>query len=293
MFHIISDSACDLADAYIQEHDVTLVPLYVTVDGVHYLKDRVEMKEWELYRLMVEEHVYPKTSLASVEDFADVCRPFVAAGEPVVMMTISTHLSGCYNSARMAKEVLLEEYPDAQIAVIDSLQNTVEQGLYVNEAVRMRDDGVPFDVAVEKLLKMRSMSRIFFTIGSLEYMKKNGRIGKLAVLAGDKLGIRPIIVLNNGEVTLGGVARTRKKSVALALQSCKKFFGDNHLNKEDYTFCVGYGYDVEEGKAFIQTVEQELGVTCVHIGDQIGIASAVHTGPYPLGIGVMPMYEIV
>lgn len=293
MFQIISDSACDLTEEYAAAHQVGIVPLYVTVDGENYKRDKVELKTRELYRQMVEDGAYPKTSLPSVEDYAEACRPYVEAGEPVIIITISSHLSGSANSARMAKEELLEDYPDAQIEVIDSLCNTVQQGLYVNEAVRMRDAGVSFETAVQKLLKMRETSRIFFTIGSLEYMKKGGRIGKLAVLAGDKLGIRPLIVLVCGEVTVGGVARTRKKSMDMAINLCKKFFADPEHRMEDYMFCVGYGYDIEEGLAFKERVESEFGVTCIANGEQIGAVSCVHTGPYPVGIGVVPKFETV
>lgn len=291
MFHIISDSACDLAEEYVKNNGVDIVSLYVTLDGETYYKDKTELSTRELYRLMVEENAYPKTSLPSVEDFMDACRPYLEAGEPVIIITISSFLSGSYNSARTAKEELLEEFPNAKIAVINSLQNTVEQALFVNEAVRMRDAGLSFEEAVEKLDGLRDQSRIFFTIGSLEYMKRGGRIGKLAVLAGDKLGIRPVIILKSGEVNVGGVARTRKKSMEMAFNCCKKFFQENHLNKEDYIFATGFGYDYEEGQKFRENFEKEFGVTCVDIAEQIGAVTVCHTGPYPIGIGVMRRYE--
>ena len=91
--------------------------------------------------------------------------------------------------------MILEDYKDAKITVIDSTVNTVLQGLYVKEACRLRDLGLGYEEIVEAILPIRETGRIFFTIGSIDYLKHGGRIGKLKGLAASALKIKPLITL--------------------------------------------------------------------------------------------------
>ena len=122
--------------------------------------------------------IFPKTSLPSVESFEAVFRKYAEQNIPVVCFTISIHLSGSYNSASMAKDVVEEDYPDAQIVVLDSQQDTVSQALIIDQVVRMQNDGIPFDTMIENTKKLMGTARIFFTVGSLDYLRIGGRIGK-------------------------------------------------------------------------------------------------------------------
>lgn len=295
MFKIISDTACDLLLEYTRKIDVTLVPLYVTFDGEHYFKEQAEVEQEEFYRRMIEENAYPKSSLPSVQDYMDAFKPFAEQNMPVICICISTVLSGSYNSACMAKNQLLEDYPNAKITVFNSLQNSSSQGLFVHEAVRMRDDGVSYEDAIEVLGKMTELGRIFFTIESLDYLKKGGRIGKLATLISGALSIRPIIVLKSGELNIGGICRTRKKAKKIIIDVCKKHFEDNHLNTADYDFNVESGCQFEERDEFRKEIETALQMECVESRQEfltrIGVVTACHTGPYALGVGIMPKYE--
>lgn len=295
MFKIISDTACDLLLEYTNQIDVTLVPLYVTFDGEHYFKEQVEVRQEEFYRRMIEENAYPKSSLPSVQDYLDAFTPYVEQHMPVICICISTVLSGSYNSACMAREQLLEDYPEAKITVFNSLQNSSSQALFVYEAVRMRDDGVSYEDAIDVLTQMTGLGRIFFTIESLDYLKKGGRIGKLATLITGALSIRPIIVLKNGELNIGGICRTRKKAKKIIIDVCKKHFEDNHLNTADYDFNVESGCQFEERDEFRNEIETALQMKCVESNREfltrIGVVTACHTGPYALGVGIMPKYE--
>ena len=195
MFKILTDSACDLDKEYVAKHDVDVIPLYITTDGQNYLRDGEELYSRDLYRRMVEENIFPKSSLPSVQDYVDHMMPYVETGLPVICITISTSLSGSYNSAQTARDLVLEEHPDAVITVMNSTTNTVTQGLFVNEAVRMKEAGLTYEKTVENLEKLKESTRIFFTIGSLDYLIKNGRIGKLALLISSRIKIKPTIIM--------------------------------------------------------------------------------------------------
>ncbi len=292
MYKVISDSACDLFEEYTDAHDVHIVPMYVSFDGEHFLKEREEVDHTEFYRQMVEEGAYPKSSLPSIQDYIDTFTPYAKEGTPIICICISTLFSGSYNSATTAKSEVLEEYPDAKIEVINSMQNTVSQALFVNEAVRMNDAGISFEDAVAKLNELRETGRIFFTIDSMDYLKRGGRVGKMTAVIGNTLSIKPWIILKNGELNVGGISRTRKKAKAAILNLCKKHFEENNLNKDDYYFSIGTGYDFEEAKEYQQELEELMGIKCLpYLKTRIGAATACHTGPHALGIGIMKRYD--
>lgn len=291
MYKIVSDSACDLSKEYLEKHDVTIVPLSVSFDGEIYYRDGVDITRDQCYQKMVDDpKLFPKTSLPSVESYADVFRSFVEQGFPVVCFTITTLFSGSYNSAINAKSLVLEDYPDANICVIDSKQNTVTQALLIDQFVRMLEDGLSFEQAMSKLDALMASARIFFTVGSLDYLKMGGRIGKVATAATGKLGVKPVIIMKDGDIGLGGIGRNRNKLKASVLQVAKKYLDEN--GKDNFIVSVGYGYDKEEGFEFMKEVESTLDVKLnTETNVAIGIVSAVHTGPYPIGLGVIRKYE--
>ena len=291
-FHIISDGSCDLPAELAKEKNITVVPFYVSFDSEHYLKENVEIGIRDFYQQMVDRKgVYPKSSMPSAQDYVDVFLPFAKEGVPVVCICITTKFSGSMQSAVNAVSLVKEEYPQAQIEVIDATVNTVLQGLYVLEAVRLRDSGAEFGQAVERLLAIRSTGRIFFTVGDMEYLKHGGRIGKVAALAGSVLGIRPVITMKQGEIFPSGIGRGRKRSTEKALELLTDYLEKSKLPAECYSIVVGYGYDEEEGKAFRDHAVEVLQSKGFPVKDmptcQIGATIGVHTGPYPLGFGII------
>lgn len=294
-FQIISDGSCDLTLELREKYNIQVVPFYVSFDGENYQKEIDEIDIRDVYERMVKEpDVYPKTSLPSVQNFADAFLPHVKEGRAIICMTITNTLSGAYNSACNAREIILEDYPEAQITVINSLEATVSQGIYAIEAAKMRDAGYSYEKTVAVLKgEMMDRGRIFFTVGDLTYLQHGGRIGKLAGMAGTMLRLKPMITLKDGAIDSSGVARSRKKSMAKVVELTKLYFEENHENPQDYIFSVGFGYDKEEGyqfKTMIDEMIREMGGEEESRIVQIGATICVHTGPYALGVGVMKKY---
>ncbi len=294
-YQIISDGSCDLSMDLREKYHIQVVPFYVSFDGEHYYKEIDEIGIREVYSRMVQErNVFPRTSLPSVQNFMDAFLPHVQAGRAVICMTITHTLSGAYNSAVNAQQVICDEYPDAKITVLDSLEATVSQGLYAIEAARMRNAGYSYEQTVAVLKgKMMDMGRIFFTVGDLAYLQHGGRIGKLAGMAGSMLKIKPLITLKDGAIESSGVARSRAKSLFRVLDLLKRFFEETGDDPQDYHYSVGFGYDAEEGRHFhgmVNDLLRELGVGEESRLVQIGATIAVHTGPYALGMGLIRKY---
>lgn len=290
-FQIISDSACDLLPSFQEANQIMTVPFYVSFDKKTYYKEGVAFNHDAFYKKMDEEHAIPVSSLPSISDYMDAFLPHIKQQIPIICICITSKFSGSYNSACNAKNQLLESYPDAKIAVIDSTLNTVTQGLFVYEAVRMRNNGLSFEEAAAHLETIKQSGRIYFTVGSLEYLVKNGRIGKLAMLAGDKLGIKPLIIMKDGEISLGGITRSRAKTKKKILEQIQKYFEENHLSPADYTFKVGTGFDYKEAKDFSDSLEQLLHIRVSDIDAVIGTTVGCHTGPHPIGVGFLKKYD--
>lgn len=291
-FHIISDGSCDLPVEMAKEKNVTIVPFYVSFDDEHYLKENVEIGIREFYQQMVDRKgVYPKSSMPSAQDYEDVFRPYVEQKVPVICICITTKFSGSMQSALNAKEALREEYPDAEITVIDATINTVLQGLYVLEAVELRDAGVSYQDTVARLEEIKGTGRIFFTVGNMEYLKHGGRIGKVSALAGSVLDIRPVITLKKGEIFPSGIGRGRKRSTAKCIDLLLDYLKKSELGVDCYSITVGYGYDIEEGKQYCDEAVRMLRSRGHDVKEiparQIGATIGVHTGPYPLGFGII------
>ncbi|MCM1568381.1 MAG: DegV family protein [Roseburia sp.] len=292
LFHIITDGSCDLSQELATQKNITVVPFYVSFDGEHYEKENVEIQIRDFYQRMVDNpKVYPKSSLPSVQDFADAFLPYVRENMPVVCICITTKFSGSMQSALNAREMLLEEYPDARITVIDSTVNTVLQGLYVLEAINMRDKGMGYEDTVRRLEEIRDSGRIFFTVGDMEYLKHGGRIGKVAGVAGSLLGIKPIITLKQGEIFPSGIGRSRKGTIGKCLDLLLNYLEEKNADFKHYSICIGYGYDKEEAESFRDTALGAIRSKGYELKElplfQIGATISVHTGPYPLGFGII------
>ncbi len=291
-FHIISDGSCDLPAELAEKKNITVVPFYVSFDNEHYQKENVEIGIRDFYQQMVDRKgVYPKSSLPSVRDYMDAFRPYAEAGMPVICICITTKFSGSMQSALNAREAIREDYPNAEITVIDATVNTVLQGLYVLEAAEMRDAGSSYQDTVARLEEIKGTGRIFFTVGNMEYLKHGGRIGKVGALAGSVLDIRPVITLKKGEIFPSGIGRGRKRSTAKATDLLLSYLKKGGLGIDCYSIVIGYGYDIEEGKQYRDSVVRELQAQGHDVKElptcQIGATIGVHTGPYPLGIGVI------
>lgn len=288
---IISDGSCDLASDLAKEKEIEVVPFYVSYDGENYLREMEELGVREFYQKMVDHPtVFPKTSMPSVDDYYQVFEPLAKENIPMICICITTKFSGSMQSATTARDMLLEQYPDAKITVIDSEVDTVLQGLYVLEACRLRDLGWEYDRIVSRMLEIRESGRIFFTIGNIDYLKHGGRIGKLAGLAGSALKIKPLITLKDGEIFNSGISRNRQKSMLKVIDMLKAYLEECNAKLNEYAFTIGYGYDYDEALHFKEMlkdlVREKLGIDDISIL-QIGATIGVHTGPYPIGVGII------
>lgn len=292
-FHIVSDSSCDLGREELERLDVGMVSYYVAFEDEVYYREERDIPTHRFYEMMAERPgVFPKTSMPTMDDYLEAFRPAAARGLPILCICLNARFSGSFQSALNAAEELREEYPRARVEVLDSTLATVLQGLFVMEAARLRDEGCTLEEAVERLKAIRSTGRIFFTTGDLEYLRHGGRIGRAAAATGTLLKVKPLIGYKDGELISDGIAQGRKKSLSKVRELFFRYLRREEIDLDRWRVATGFGLDREEHEAFAREVYQgllDLGWDRPEVKHpyQIGVTIGVHTGPTPIGAGLL------
>lgn len=291
-FGIVSDSSCDLSEEYTREEKVSIVPFYVSFDGENYYREGREIPVMEFYRKMERQAgCYPKTSMPSVQDYVEAFLPFVKEGCPVLCICLTAKFSGSLQAANNAKQELKEQFPEADIEVMDSELVTALQGVFVKEAVQLRNRGISLEEAVRALKPLRSTGHIFFTTKDLKYLEHGGRIGKAASIAGSVLNIKPLLQYYDGELASAEICRGRKKSLQKILEMLFEYMEKNSIRLEEYYLVTATGLPGDDYDVFRKMLREELEKRNIKNPRweqmQIGATIGVHTGPYPLGVGLL------
>ena len=277
-FKIITDSASDLPGDFLQQHDIGVVPFYITIDGNTYLKDQVEITSQEFYKIQRERRQFFKTSLPSVQDYADEFNKY-AQQTDILCFCLSSKFSGSSQSAINAANIIMDEHPGRNIVVIDTLSASLGYGFKIIEAMKCRDKGMTLDQTVQAVSKHRS--EIFLAVDTLEYLQMGGRIGKAQALAGGLMNIKPIIRVVDGALTPQAKVRGRSKVVPKLLEILGEGVG---AAVSDYSVGIMHSDCIEDAKAFRDQIEAKFGIKDkVRIAD-VGIVIGVHVGPQVLAL---------
>lgn len=289
-FQIFSDSSCDLSIELAKAYNIRVIPYYITFDKEHYYKEHEEISNEEFYEKLTGK-VFPKTSLPSVQDYINAFREAIEAGQDVLCFCLTAKFSGSYQSAVNAKLMLEEDYPDAKIEIIDSIQATAGQGLIVLQAARMKEAGYSLEEVVEKAESIKNTARIMFTVDTLEYLQKGGRIGKVTSLAGTMLNLKPMIVLKESELMPYSNVRGRKKALEKTIAMVEEYFEENKESYDDYDFCMANATTMEETKMVQEKVEELIGRKLDFPIFQIGVTIGTYTGPGAVGICFVKKFD--
>ncbi len=193
---IVTDSLSDITDDLARELGVTVVPLYVRF-GEEVFRDRVEMTTDEFYHKLVHGDTFPTTTQPPPGDFVDVYKKLAKETDEILVIVVSSKLSGTYQSALQAKDIVEEK---CRIEVIDSQTVAMGLGLIVIEAAKAAKVGANLDKLADLVRKAIPRSHLIIYFDTLKYLAKGGRIGKAQGLMGAMLSIKPILTIKNGEM---------------------------------------------------------------------------------------------
>ena len=273
---IVTDSTSYIADEYIKKYDIKLVSLNVIINGVS--SREIDIENEVFYEEIKNSKEIPKSSQPIPNEMLNTFKEIVKDGDSIVGIFLSSKMSGTYSNANMIKDMILEDYPDADIHILDSKTNCMQMGFAVIEAARTASEGKSINEVINAANHVINNSRFLFTPETLEYLKKGGRIGGAAALFGNVLQIKPILTVVNGETSVFKKVRTRKKAIEEIVKTVleeieAKGLGDivvHHINCQ------------EDGLKLAKALENKLGkkVDIQSIGPVIG----VHVGPGSIGI---------
>lgn len=216
---IIIDSACDISKAEADQLGLDFLPLKTLFGEVEYL-DGITLSPFEFYEKLVEGDCTPTTSQVPPYDFEQLYKQIKSNGETAVVITLSAKLSGTNSSAHIA----LDGYDDC-IHIVDSENVCLGEQILVREAVRLRDQGLGALEIADELNEKKKKVCLLALLDTLEYLKRGGRISKTAAFAGGLLSIKPVITIQDGEVTILGKARGSKNGNNMLIELINKSGG--------------------------------------------------------------------
>ena len=273
---IIIDSTCDLTPEYIKEHDIELVPLLVTHNGNEY-KDGVDITIDQLYSLVDETGILPKTSALSVGVLIDVFQKYIDEGYDIFYTGISSSMSSTYQNAMIAAESVCKE----RIEVFDSKNLSTGTGLMVLKAVKMRDEGKNIHEIAEHLTNnVRDNVRAQFLIEQMDYLHKGGRCSALASFFGRAFHIKPIIRVENGKL------KVFKKPIGRTINACNALLDTikSDLAKLDLDCVMITSTKAEASEKYLyEKLSQMVDPSKIMITNAGCVVSA-HCGPGTIGI---------
>ena len=214
-FKILTDSTADLPESWTQEHDVQVLGLTIQLDGQTYETVGPDKLTSEQLLAKMESGSKPTTSQINVGQFEDVFRQYVQEGIAVLYVAFASALSGTYQSAVMAREMVLEDYPEAIITILDSKAASMGEGLLVMKAVEARAAGQSLEQTADLLQSLVPRVKTYFLVDDLNHLMRGGRISKAAALMGSLVNIKPIIAVT-ADGSLDSVAKVRGKKKAQA-----------------------------------------------------------------------------
>lgn len=281
---VIVDSTSYIPREIREEYDITVLPLSVVFeDGP--IKE-TEITNEEFYSKLSKQQTIPKSSQPIVEEVYNIFEGIVQKGDEILGVFISSEMSGTYSTAHLVNDLILSNYPEAKIELVDSRSNCMQLGYAAIVGAKSAKDGESLQDVATKVKENIKRSKFIFIPDTLEYLKKGGRIGSAQALLGSLLQLKPILTVKDGKTDVITKVRTKKKSIEKMIEifteDVKKFgLGEvivHHINNEEEAQKIA-----DELKKFIgKTID-----TCP-IGPVIG----VHVGPGSLGIAYYTKEEL-
>ncbi|MDE6748114.1 MAG: DegV family protein [Lachnospiraceae bacterium] len=273
MLRIITDSATDLPKSYIEEHKLHVIPTPVVIDDVDYF-DGQTIQTGEFYTILDDIKRDVKTYHINPAMFTNAFTPYAQAGDSIIYLCFSTGIAGTYNAANIAKDNVLDEYPDFDITIIDSKSASIGFGLLVSKLVTMLEKGASKEEIIEAADYFISHIKHVFTVQTLAYLIKGGRLTKLKGTIAETLDMKPILTVDeNGALSVLKTVRGRKKS----LRSLIDYAKEKGYHLENQTIAICHGEDPDSLNVVQSLIKEEFNPKSILIS-VVGCAIGAHTG---------------
>ncbi|MEE1043816.1 MAG: DegV family protein [Clostridia bacterium] len=275
---IITDSACDITRAMEQQYGVEIIPLQVNIEGQVY-RDREDITPDVVYEKMKSGSV-PKTSLVLSDKLADAFTKYAQSGDEVIYISFTSALSGSHNLAVLTAEDVCAEYSDFKIEIIDSKCASFGQGMVVLFAMKALEEGATYDELVSKIRDWSDNMEHIFTVDSLEYLYRGGRISRTTKTVGGLLGIKPILhVDDEGRLVSIEKSRGQKKTLSRMVE----MMGELNPDIANETVGIIHADSPDVAEEVRNMVIEKYGCKDI-LMSELGAVIGAHAGPGTIAI---------
>jgi len=276
---IITDSTADISLELQQKHDIIVVPLNVIFGDDNY-KDGVDVTSKGFFEMLPKATVHPRTSQPSPGDFFTVYTEALKNYDEIISIHISSPLSGTYQSAVMASEMI----ENAKITVIDSRTASLGLGLAVIAAASARNAGKSSEEIIASAKHVCDKQVLVISVETLEWLQRNGRIGKASALLGSLLNLHPVLRIEDGVITPHAKIRGKMTKV---LNSMVETTGEFVSHGQRVDVAIVHGNCPERAQELAELLKAAYQVEELYI-NEIGPVIGVHVGPGAVGVIVVP-----
>jgi DegV family protein with EDD domain len=271
---LITDTTADLNREAIEKYNVNVLPFRIIYSDREYL-DNVDITSQEVYKNMEKE--VPTSSLPSMKDMEDLFLRLEDEGYThAIVVTLSTGLSGIFNAIKLTSE----NHPTINTHLCDSQSIALGEGLIVTECGKLIEEGKSFEEVVAAIPSIKKRIHLYFVVGTLEYLKRGGRIGKVSGTIAELLNIKPIITIDtDGKYITSEKVRGRKQSLNKLIE-----LTNNILDKKKCKVYIVHGDALEESKKVMESIRPHQNASSIEFGGYISPVSGVHSGPGLVGM---------
>ena len=245
---IITDGSCDLSHEVLNKFNINVVPLGVSFGEEHYTAG-VDIDNKEFYAKMKESKELPKTFCPSPENF---CKEYQCEEDKIIVIALSSKLSGTYNSASLARDLYLSEHKEKDIRVIDSMTGSIGAGLLLIKAAKMISEGKDIDEIVEAIENLKEKISFYGTLETLENAIKGGRINPLAVKIIGALNFKAIVQIKDGVVKPIDKARGESNSI----KKVANYITSSIEDTKDKILCLMHANCPEKAHKLLSIIEK-------------------------------------
>ena len=279
-FIITADSNSDLLESFIQEKHIGIIPHYYDLEGITY-GDEVNLTPKEFYDKM-RTGLMPTTMASNPEVIRKTFKTYLDQGYDILHISFSSALSGgCSNVVTGAQEII-EENPGAKIIVIDTLNASMGEGLFIMKAVRMKEEGKTIDEIAAWLEEHKQEFCVRFTVDDLNHLHRGGRISKTTAVIGSMINIKPVLFVNpEGQLVALTSARGRKKSLSTICNDMIESMGK--YKDSDDPICIAHGDSYEDAKYLEELIHEKLPHKQIII-NYVSPSIGAHSGPGAIGL---------
>ncbi len=279
--NLIIDSCCDLPYELVNREGVDLIYYpYILSDGEHVDDFYQTLTPHDFYEGM-RNGEEPSTAQVPVTEYQEAFERAIESGVPTVFLSFTSGLSGSFDAAALVYKDLMEEHPDAELYIVDTLLASTAEAIMAYEAIRLRDEGLTAKELVDWAETARFEVQAAFMVDDLEVLRRGGRISGTVAFAGSKLDVKPLLGFTlDGELTLTGAARGRKK----AIKALADFFRKNRTIEEPGQVVVVGNADCPKDLERLENLVLEIDDSVQFVETNIGPTIGTHVGPGMLSL---------